>query len=80
MEQFTGFNGPHVAGANGDQRDRPSAAVNKFDLVSPALVVNMHDGPHVSTVEFLVGRVAIQNDKRMFGYHRSSSGYAVTSQ
>ena len=80
MEQFTSRNWPNIVSTNGDQCDRLSATINKLDLIAATSLVNMNDGPHISTVEFFVRRVAVQYDEGMFSNHLSSSGYAVTSR
>lgn len=74
MEQFAGFNWPNIVRTNRDQRDRPSPTVNEFDLVAATTLVNMHDGPDISAVEFFMRRIAVQYDEGIFGHHLSSSG------
>ena len=73
MEKFTRFDGPNIAGTDGNKSYRPSAAVDKLNLVSDTVFVNMHHGSHVSTIQFVVGRVAVQYHERVFSNHLSSS-------
>jgi len=77
MEQFAGFDWPNIVSANGDQRDRPAAAVNELDLVAAAALVNMHDRSHVATIEAFVRRIAIQYDQGMFSNHLASLSNSI---
>ncbi len=59
MEQFASFHWPNVVSLNRDKSHRPSAAVDKLDLVSATFFVNMDHGPYVSAIQFVVWRVAV---------------------
>jgi len=74
VEQLASFNWPNIVSTDGDKSHRPSATVDKLDLVSATTFVNVHHGSYVSTAQFFVWRVAVQYHKRMFSNHLSSSG------
>ena len=74
MKQLSGLDRSDVPRRYSDECNRVTAAIDKLDLVSLAVLVNMNDGADITTIQFFVRRITIQNDQRMFGYHRVSSG------
>jgi hypothetical protein len=59
VKQFTSLDGPHVIRTDGYERNRVPTTINEFDLVSLAVLVDMHDGPHVAASEVLVRRISV---------------------
>jgi len=74
VKQLSGLDRSDVPRRNRDERDRVTATLDKLDLVSLAVLVNMNDGTDITTIQFFVRRITIQNDQRVFGNHRVSSG------
>lgn len=77
MKYFTRHDGSDVFGIDRDKSDRLTAAINEFHFVSGAVLVDVHDGANVTTIEFFVLYVTIENDQRVLGDHYEASGYAV---
>lgn len=74
VQQFAGLNRPNFFGSNSDKSHGVPAAVHKLNLVSATVFVYMYYSPYVSTIELVVGRVAVQYHQRMFSNHLFSSG------
>jgi hypothetical protein len=74
VEQFTSLDGPDVIGTDGHERNRSTAAIDEFHLVSFAALVNVNDSPHVTASKLLVRRFCVKYDKGVFGDHGLSSG------
>ena len=74
MKQLSGLDWSNVPRRYSDECNRVTATIDKLDLVSLAVLVDMNDGTDITTSQFFVWRITIQNDQRVFGYHCASSG------
>ena len=80
MEQLARRDRAYIIGVDSDQGHSVPAAIHKLDFVGSPAFVDMHDCSNITAIKPFVGRFTIEHDKRMFGNHDSSSGYAVTSR
>ena len=74
VEYFARQNGTHFIRRNRHQGERRSAAVDELHLIGRRAVVNVDDRPDVPLVNPCIGRLKIDDDKRMFGNHADPSG------
>jgi hypothetical protein len=74
VKQLSGLDWSNVPRRDSDECNRVTATIDKLDLVSLAVLVDMNDGTYITTIQYFVWRITIQNDQRVFGYHRVSSG------
>jgi hypothetical protein len=74
MEQFSRLDPSDIAGVNGNQCDRRTAAIDKLDLVCDAALVNVDNGANIAATEFFVFGFSIEYDEGVFSDHSSSSG------
>jgi len=69
MQQFTRLNRADIVGSDRNQSHRLPAAVDELDFVAFAFFVDVNHRTDIAAVQLRVRRLAVQDDKGMFGNH-----------
>jgi hypothetical protein len=63
-KKFTCLNGSYTIGIHGNQRHGRTAAVNEFNLICNPALVDVDNGPYITAIQFLMGRLTIEDYER----------------